>query len=136
MLLSGEPVKEYALAMIAGMWLADGVALLVVPRFIVNAARAVVHIKARLWPWQIVAMVAGGLLFWAGWDLRYQILWVCTATGMVSKALFLVAAPSAWQERVVGWVLAREDIDYRFGGLGLCTLAVLLLHALGWIGQG
>jgi hypothetical protein len=26
-------------------------------------------------------------------------------------------------------------VDYRFWGLGLCTLAVLLLHALGWIGN-
>jgi len=29
----------------------------------------------------------------------------------------------------------REDIDYRFCGLGLCTLAILLLYALGWIGR-
>ena len=33
------------------------------------------------------------------------------------------------------WCVGREDIDYRFRGLGLCTLAVLLLYALGWIGR-
>jgi len=27
------------------------------------------------------------------------------------------------------------DLDYRFVGIGLCTLAALLLHALGWLGQ-
>jgi hypothetical protein len=26
-------------------------------------------------------------------------------------------------------------VDYRFVGIGLCTLAALLLHALGWLGQ-
>ena len=29
-------------------------------------------------------------------------------------------------------VCRPEDIDYRIRGLGLCTLAVLLLYALGW----
>lgn len=32
-------------------------------------------------------------------------------------------------------VCRLEDIDYRIRGLGLCTLAVLLLYALGWIGR-
>jgi len=31
-------------------------------------------------------------------------------------------------------VCRPEDIDDRIRGLGLCTLAVLLLSALGWIG--
>ena len=31
-------------------------------------------------------------------------------------------------------VCRPKDIDYRIRGLGLCTLAVLLLYALGWIG--
>lgn len=32
-------------------------------------------------------------------------------------------------------VCRSEDIDLRFRGLGLCALAVLLLHALGWSGR-
>jgi hypothetical protein len=54
---------------------------------------------------------------------------------MMAKGLFLAAAPAVWRDRVIGWFLAREDVDYRFWGLGLCALAMLLLHALGWIGR-
>lgn len=127
-------VKEYALAMIAGMWLADGIALLLAPRFIIDHLRTAFQIHSALWPWQLFAIAAGVVLLIAGFDLRYQPLWTCTAGGMMAKGMFLAGAPSAWRERVVGWLLAREDVDYRFWGLGLCALAVLLLHALGWLG--
>lgn len=40
-----------------------------------------------------------------------------------------------WLMTWLNWCVGREDIDYRFRGLGLCTLAVLLLYALGWIGR-
>ena len=53
---------------------------------------------------------------------------------MIAKGLFLWLGPIALRERVITWCAAREDVDYRLWGLGLCTLAVLLLHALGWIG--
>jgi hypothetical protein len=128
-------MKEYALAIIAGMWLADGLALLVVPRFIIDHVRSTIQINTALWPWQLFAVVAGILLFWAGLELRYQPLWICAAGGMVGKGLSLAFAPAQRRERVVAWSLGREDVDYRFWGLGLCTLAVLLLHALGWIGR-
>lgn len=128
-------MKEYALAIIAGMWLADGVILLAVPRFIIDHVRTAIEINVALWPWQLFAVVAGIILFWAGLELRYQPLWICMAGGMVSKGLFLAFAPALWRDRIVAWSLGREDVDYRFWGLGLCTLALLLLHALGWIGQ-
>lgn len=128
-------MKEYGLAMIAGMWLADGVMLLVAPRFIIDTVRTAIQINSALWRWQLIAVVAGVILLWAGLELRYQPLWACAAGGMVLKGLFLACAPATWRERVVAWSLGREDVDYRFWGLGLCTLAVLLLHALGWIGH-
>ncbi len=128
-------MKEYALAMIAGMWLADGVVLLAVPRFIIDHGRTAIQSNIALWPWQLFAVVAGLVLFWAGLELRYQPLWICTAGGMICKGLFLSLAPAPWRDRIVAWSLGREDVDYRFWGLGLCALAVLLLHALGWIGQ-
>lgn len=128
-------MKEYALAMIAGMWLADGIALLALPRFIINHLRLAVHMPTALWPWQLLAITAGAVLLIAGFDLRYQPLWTCIAAGMMAKGIFLAGAPGAWRDRVVSWLLAREDVDYRLWGLGLCTLAVLLLHALGWLGR-
>ena len=128
-------MKEYALAIIAGMWLADGVVLVAVPRFIIDQVRTAIQIKTAFWPWQLFAVVAGIVLFWGGLELRYQPLWICAAGGMVCKGLFLSFAPAPWRDRLVAWSLGREDVDYRFWGLGLCTLALLLLHALGWIGQ-
>jgi len=43
--------------------------------------------------------------------------------------------PTELRARLLEWCLSREDVDYRFWGLGLCALALLLLHALGWIGR-
>ena len=54
---------------------------------------------------------------------------------MVMKGVFLAVGPEEWKQWVVGWCLGREDVDYRFWGLGLCTLALLLLRALGWLGS-
>ena len=48
---------------------------------------------------------------------------------------FLSIGPHSGREPVIVWCVGREDIDYRFWGLGHCALAVLLLHALGWIGR-
>jgi len=128
-------MKEYALAVIAGMWLADGVALLGAPRFVIDHVRTIIQIDTALWLWQLFAVVAGIALFWAGLELQYQPLWICAAGGMVGKGASLAFAPAHRREQLVAWSLGREDMDYRFWGLGLCTLAVLLLHALGWIGQ-
>lgn len=128
-------MKEYALAMIADVWLADGVALLVAPRFVIDHVRMATQINTTLWPWQLFAIVAGIVLLWAGRELPYQPLWICAAGGMLSKGVFLSFAPTQRRDELMAWSLGREDVDYRFWGLGLCTLAVLLLDALGWIGQ-
>ena len=54
---------------------------------------------------------------------------------MVAKGAFLSIGPHSWRRLVIDWCVGREDIDYRFCGLSLCALAVLLLHALGWVGR-
>ncbi len=128
-------MKEYILAAIAGLWLADGISLLAAPRFVVERVREAVQAQMVLWPWQLLSAVAGLVLGLAGLDLRYQPLWMLCAVGMVAKGLLLACGPATWRERGLAWSLSREDIDYRFWGLGLCALAVLLLHAVGWIGQ-
>jgi hypothetical protein len=127
-------MKEYALGMIAGIWMADGLALLVAPRFIIDHIRLATHINMTVWPWQLFAITAGIALLVGGLDLRYQPLWICAAIGMLCKGLFLLLAPAQKRDSVMAWSLGREDVDYRFWGLGLCALALLLLHALGWIG--
>ncbi len=128
-------MKDYALAAIAGIWLADGLSLLLVPRFVVERLREVLRQQPTIWTWQWLSVVAGAVLLVAALPLRYQPLWVLAALAMLTKGLFLALGPESWRSRLVGWCLNREDVDYRFIGIGLCTLAALLLHALGWLGQ-
>jgi hypothetical protein len=129
-------MREYALAAIAGMWLADGISLLAAPRFVIERVRAAIQAQLVLWPWHLLSAAAGAVLGVAGLDLPYQPLWFLCAGGMILKGLFLALGPEPWRGRALVWSLGREEVDYRFWGLALCTLAVLLLHALGWIGQG
>jgi len=128
-------MKYYALAAIAGIWLADGLSLLLVPRFVVERLREVIRQQPTIWTSQWLSVVAGAVLLVAALPLRYQPLWILTALAMLTKGLFLALGPESWRSRLVGWCLNREDVDYRFVGIGLCTLAALLLHALGWLGQ-
>lgn len=128
-------MKDYALAAIAGIWLADGLSLLLVPRFMVERLREVIRQQPTIWTWQWLSVVAGTVLLFEAIPLRYQPLWILTALAMLIKGLFLALGPEAWRSRLVEWCLNREDVDYRFVGIGLCTLAALLLHALGWVGE-
>ena len=128
-------MNKYALAAIAGIWLADGLSLLIAPRFVVERVRETLRGNPSLWIWQLVSVVAGIVLLVGTLDFRYQPLWTITSASMMTKGLFLAWGSPAWRSIVIEWCLHREDVDYRFFGLGLCTLAVLLLHALGWLGQ-
>lgn len=85
--------------------------------------------------WQILVVGAGVALLILGLDIAYSPLWMITSFAMIGKGLVLWLGPTELRARVLEWCLNREDVDYRFWGLGLCALAVLLLHALGWIGQ-
>lgn len=128
-------MKEYALACLAAVWLADGVALLTAPRVVMNRVREIVLNKPEIFRWQILAVAAGFALLILGFDLPYGLLWIITGLGMTVKGLFLWLGSGTLREQFIEWCLTRENVDYRFWGLGLCTLAVLLLHALGWIGR-
>jgi uncharacterized protein YjeT (DUF2065 family) len=84
--------------------------------------------------WEGVAASLGILLVIGAQGLHYEFLWTITGLTMLMKGLFLALGPEPWRHHVLQWCLRREEVDYRFCGLGLCILAVLLLHALGWIG--
>lgn len=128
-------MRDYALAAIAGIWLADGCSLLLAPRFMVERLREVIRQQPAIGTWQWLSVVAGAVLLIAALPLIYQPLWIVTALAMLIKGGFLALGPETWRSRVVDWCLSRDDVDYRFVGIGLCTLAALLLHALGWLGQ-
>jgi len=128
-------MKEYTLAFLAGIWAADGLSLLIAPRLVINRVREATAVTPGIFRWQILAVAAGVALFILGFDIAYSPLWMTVALGMIAKGSFLWLGPTTLRERVLEWCWNREDIDYRFWGLGLCALAVLLLRALGWIGR-
>ncbi len=128
-------MRDYALAVLAGIWLADGIVLLLSPRYIIAQVREVLQQSPGILRWELLAIFGGALLLFTTNDLPYRWLWVVTAGGMIAKGAFLSIGPSLWRTPAIEWCLGREDIDYRFWGLGLCMLAVLLFHALGWIGR-
>jgi len=125
---------RYVLAMIAGIWMADGLALLVAPRHVMAQVRDVLAIAPKIMSWEGLAAGLGVCLLAGTRGLHYEMLWAMTGTAMVVKGVFLMVGPEPWRQRALEWCLRREDIDYRFWGLGLCTLSILLLHASGWIG--
>jgi hypothetical protein len=125
----------YLLALIAGIWMADGVALLIAPHQVIMRVREVLTLVPSLLRWEGATASLGLALLLGTEGLRYQPLWMMTGVGMMVKGLFLAVGPEPWRKRLVEWCLQREPIDYRFWGLGLCTLAILLLDALGWMGS-
>ena len=122
-------MKEYVLAALAGVWAADGILLLMAPRKMMGLVRDLTTDNPDVFRWQI-------LLLALGWNLSYQPLWSVMALAMIVKGLFLLLAAPELRNHIVIWCLTREDVDYRFIGIGLCALAILLLHALGWFGDG
>jgi len=125
----------YLLAAIAGIWAADGLALLVAPRSVILRIKDVLAVAPAMLRWEGLAIGLGILLLIGSQDLRYQPLWTITGLAMITKGAFLAMGPGHWRKPILDWCLTRDDVDYRFWGLGLCTLAVLLLHALGWMGN-
>jgi len=125
---------RYMLAMIAGIWMADGVALLVAPRHVMRYAEEMLALSPNIRVWEGMAAVLGVCLVAGTRGLRYEWLWGLTGLAMIIKGAVLLMAPTRWRERMLGWCLRRENVDYRFWGIGLCTLALLLLQAAGWIG--
>lgn len=124
---------KYVLAAIAGIWMADGLALLVAPRHVIARVREALALSPALLRWEGLAVGLGILLLWGTGGLRYQPLWMVTGLAMVVKGVFLAVGPERFRTLVLEWCLRREDVDYRFWGLALCTLALLLLHAVGWL---
>ena len=123
------------MAALAWIWPDDGIALLVAPRYIITQVRELLPQSPAILQWELIAIFGGVFLFFAAPELPYQWLWMVTAGDMIAKGGFLSIGTHSWRGSVIDWCGGREDIDYRFWGLGLCALAVLLLYALGWIGR-
>ena len=76
----------------------------------------------------------GMILLLEASDLTYQGLWMFIGVAMVVKGGFLLLSNEDTCRSVLQWCLSREAVDYRFWGLGLCALSMLLIQALGGFG--
>ena len=124
-------MTPYMLAAIAGIWMADGLALLGFPLLVIKLVQDSFQQCPQLLCWEAVGIGLGAILIlWSG-SLPYQPLWWITGGVMIVKGCFLAWGPATWRRPLLSWCFSREAIDYRFLGLWLCLLAVLLLHALG-----
>ena len=124
---------SYLLMAIAGLWMADGLALLVAPLWIVGQVRQALSTSPSLAKWSGLTLVGGMILLLQASDLPYQVLWMVTGLAMVAKGGFFLLSNDEMRQSALQWCLSREAVDYRFWGLGLCTLSVLLIHACGWL---
>lgn len=115
--------------------MADGLVLLLTPRLVIRHANEVLALAPNVRVWEGMGAVLGLCLLAGTRGLRYEMLWTITGFAMMLKGGFLLAGPARWRQDVLSWCFRREDVDYRFWGLGLCTLALLLLQASGWVGS-
>ena len=124
---------SYLLMAIAGLWMADGLALLVAPLWIVGQVRQALSTSPSLAKWSGLPLVGGMILLLQASDLPYPVVWMVTGLAMVTKGGFFLLSNDEIRQSVLQWSLSRDAVDYRFWGLGLCALSVLLIHACGWL---
>ncbi len=115
--------------------MADGLALLCFPLLVIRKVQESFQHSPQLLRWEAVGICLGVALIACSAQLPYQPLWWITGGAMGIKSCFLVWGPTTWRTPLLSWCFSREAIDYRFLGLWLCMLAVLLLHALGLLNR-
>ena len=106
---------------IAGLWLADGVALLVAPLWIVGRMKSILEASPAMTKWSGVTLVAGLLLLFAASDLEYRAVWMAAGAAMAAKGGFFLLAHDDSRRAVLQWCVSRDAVDYRFAGLALCA---------------
>lgn len=125
---------SYLLFAIAGLWMADGVALLIAPLRMMDILKESLATAPTLTNWSALSALFGAILVYQSGHLDYSLLWLIVGLAMVVKGLFFYLASAEQRQNILKWCLTREAIDYRFWGLGLCTLSLLLLDAVGILG--
>jgi hypothetical protein len=72
-------LKDYALAALAGVCLANCIALLVAPRYIITQVCELLQQSPAILRWELLAIIGGVFLLFAAQELPYQWLWMVTA---------------------------------------------------------
>ena len=121
----------YLLMAIAGLWMVDGLALLIAPLRMVALLEESLVASPAIMNWSGLSAVLGVILLVEGGELSYYPLWLIVGLAMLGKGIFFLWASDEQRVMVLRWCLKREVVDYRFWGLGLCTLSLLLLDSVG-----
>ena len=105
------------MAALAGVWLADGIALLVAPHYIITPVHNLLQQSPAILRWELVAIIGGVFLFFSAQELPYQWLWMMTAGGMNAKGAFLSIETHSWRGPVIVWCIGRRTSTTDSGGL-------------------
>ena len=127
-------MTRYVLAAIAGIWLIDGLTLLLFPLVVIRRVEKTLTQAPQLMRWEAVGIWLGLILLLFTSHLPYQPLWWAAGIAMAAKGWLFAWGPPQWRDPILDWCFHRDAVDYRFLGLWLGTLAVLLLHGFGWLG--
>ena len=111
--------------------MADGLALLVAPLRMIALLKESLVSSPSIMKWSGLSVALGVILLSQGGGLPYHPLWLITGLAMLGKGIFFLWASDEQRLVALQWCLKREAVDYRFWGLGLCTLSLLLLDAVG-----
>jgi hypothetical protein len=80
-------MTRYILAAIAGIWMADGLALLAVPLLVIKRVQESLLHSPQLLRWEAVGIGLGAILIvWSG-SIPYQPLWWITGSAMIIKGV-------------------------------------------------
>ena len=104
---------------IAGLWMADGLALLVAPFRMIALLKESLVVSPSIMNWSGLSVVLGLILLIQGGELPYHPLWLVTGLAMLGKGIFFLLASDEQRAMVLEWCLEREAVDYRFFRLPL-----------------
>ena len=121
----------YLLMAVAGLWMVDGLALLIAPLRMIALLEESLVASPSIMNWSGLSAVLGVILLVEGGELSYYPLWLIAGLAMLGKGIFFLWASDEQCVMVLRWCLKREAVDYRFWGLGLCALSLLLLDSVG-----
>jgi hypothetical protein len=93
---------------IAGLWMADGVALLVAPERMIATLRQSLIVAPGFLKWGGVAAILGIVLLFGTRGIPYQPLWIFVGVSMIAKGIFLYAGSDLWRLRIVDHSLWRQ----------------------------
>jgi len=120
------------LAALAGVCLANSIALRVAPCYVITQARELLQQFPAILRWELLPIIGGVFLLFARAGTALPMALDGDGRIRDHQGAFLSIETHSRRRPVIDWWVGQAGVDYRFRGLGLCTLAILLLYALGW----